>query len=959
MTVISRVSTASALLLTWALFGLVGCGDDVIVPDSGIIIIIPDGGCDGGPCTSDADGGGSSVCGDGIVTIGFETCDDGNTMGGDGCSQMCQTEKCGNGKIDPGETCEPPGSVTCDDRCQQVQVNCGNAKVEAAEGEQCDDGNQASGDGCRNCRTECGDGMVDEKIGEECEPQLTPLENGVSTTCTDGCRKKPFCGDSKVNPAGGEECDPVNGTTCVGNCKRAQLPDAGAGCTPQNDAGTDAMASPENLVPNPTFNDGLTGWSSGPTVTAIHVPDQGSTAPGSAKVTFAASAGASLSVDGISRCIVLAAGEFYQFDAKYFNPPGQPIGVTAFPVVLLYPNSTCSGAPRSTGPAPAIPSVEPGKWLSYKRSIDANAAGIAGTMASVLVKLGVVVPSGKAGTVLWDDISIRGTSVVNIDPNCGNCKIDLGETCDDGNRVRSDGCSALCQRERDCGNGKIDLPEQCDSGKVSFTDNNTCTPMCTTKTACDECSIAQCKPQVDVCFGVQGVALAGPRQGDDRSLLCGRLRKCVQDTGCNGATAVSTRNTLNGMAGAFLENCYCGTAGADCLKSGRPNGTCQDEIEAALETTNPTQVLQRMGGTEPNYPLFAAVNELLLCEDTQCKMACTQSRTCGDGIIQDRAGDFPMTQKLDVGGKLEMCSDMLTPSGSGCSFEECDSGMSCDENCFLLKCGNGLKQTGEQCDDGNLLPTDGCDANCKAEFMCGDNKVDSKFGEQCDPPNSGKLCTADELKATPTSCGCGDTCRYKGCGNSIVDQGEDCDPPNGTTCGKDCKRVGLSECISCLLLDTTTTGDTCIGKAFLEGIPGNPGFEQGCLNDSACFNLLQCTLTEGCGYLGAFQCYCGVAEPDPVACESSSFEPKGPCKDLTIKAFESQQGRPSDGNLEIISSYGTFEAAEGKPISFGIANQLADCSLYRPTYLENGLRLSGVPEAKIKSCMAACKLKRD
>jgi cysteine-rich repeat protein len=41
-------------------------------------------------------------CGDGVLSPG-ETCDDGNTEPGDGCSATCQIEECGNGVRDPGE----------------------------------------------------------------------------------------------------------------------------------------------------------------------------------------------------------------------------------------------------------------------------------------------------------------------------------------------------------------------------------------------------------------------------------------------------------------------------------------------------------------------------------------------------------------------------------------------------------------------------------------------------------------------------------------------------------------------------------------------------------------------------------------------------------------------------------------------------------------------------------------
>jgi cysteine-rich repeat protein len=67
-------------------------------------------------------------------------------------------------------------------------------------------------------------------------------------------------------------------------------------------------------------------------------------------------------------------------------------------------------------------------------------------------------------------------------------------------------------------------------------------------------------------------------------------------------------------------------------------------------------------------------------------------------------------------------------------------------------CGDKLIQpsVGEQCDDGNLIPGDGCDAMCKIEVVCGDAKVHVLAGEQCDDGN-----------AAPGD-GCSDTCQIEG-----------------------------------------------------------------------------------------------------------------------------------------------------------------------------------------------------
>jgi cysteine-rich repeat protein len=101
-----------------------------------------------------------AVCGDGILGVG-ETCDDGNTNDGDGCSSTCQIE--GGG-----------GAV------------CGNTIIET--GETCDDGNTNDGDGCSStCQTEAGppascDGVWNP--GSE-DPEVVCDDGGI--TCLANC----------------------------------------------------------------------------------------------------------------------------------------------------------------------------------------------------------------------------------------------------------------------------------------------------------------------------------------------------------------------------------------------------------------------------------------------------------------------------------------------------------------------------------------------------------------------------------------------------------------------------------------------------------------------------------------------------------------------------------------------------------------------------------------------------
>src|SRR5690606_10859219 len=80
-------------------------------------------------------------CGDGTPTED-EACDDGNTVGDDGCNADCLG-------VMPGYSCAQPGEL-----CQPI-ARCGDGLV--APSEQCDDGNTDYGDGCSDrCKVELG-----------------------------------------------------------------------------------------------------------------------------------------------------------------------------------------------------------------------------------------------------------------------------------------------------------------------------------------------------------------------------------------------------------------------------------------------------------------------------------------------------------------------------------------------------------------------------------------------------------------------------------------------------------------------------------------------------------------------------------------------------------------------------------------------------------------------------------
>lgn len=106
--------------------------------------------------------------------------------------------------------------------------------------------------------------------------------------------------------------------------------------------------------------------------------------------------------------------------------------------------------------------------------------------------------------------------------------------------------------------------------------------------------------------------------------------------------------------------------------------------------------------------------------------------------------------------------------------------------CACLICGDGLKDEGEECDDGNRYDCDFCSNLCSIN-ICGNGRVDCN--EECDDGNK-------------INCdGCNSKCKIEKCGNSIVECNEECDDGNKNDgnkydkdfCSNSCKRVGCCE----------------------------------------------------------------------------------------------------------------------------------------------------------------------
>ncbi len=211
------------------------------------------------------------------------------------------------------------------------------------------------------------------------------------------------------------------------------------------------------------------------------------------------------------------------------------------------------------------------------------------------------------------------------------------------------------------------------------------------------------------------------------------------------------------------------------------------------------------------------------CAEGQCELLCIREEPPDGGV--DTAGDADADADADV----------------------------------LPGCGNGLLETGEECDDGNRIPLDGCEndctASCRAAAECDD--LDPCTSDDCTPLGGGAASCTHAVAAGATCddgdpCTTGETCDTAGAcagGTSICACAvtadcavfEDGDACNGTlVCvGRACEVDPLT------VVTCSTSGDTTCRRNVCASATGLCAY-QSTNEGAACDDGQFCTTTDRC-----------------------------------------------------------------------------------------------------------------
>jgi len=632
-------------------------------------------------------------------------------MGVDDGGMPLPGARCGNGKLDPGETCDTKIEAGAPGACPPADCNDGLAcTADVAIGSMCTLECQhteirafASGDGCcpadgtvetdRDCSATCRNGIIE--AGETCDLTIARGQAGACPTAAD-CQDKNACSSDLL----------LSANTCSARCVNREVRTrvAGDGCCPAgashaSDSDCPVVCGNGELEESEKCDTGLSprstgacpmGCDDGKACTADVLVGNGCNAEcKSTPIT------ALVNGDG---CCLPGANAFVDSDCPKVCGNG-----------IVESGEQCDKAiPAGMPGACPVACVSEGCVQRVLQGSAADCSGRCEIMPVMICKANdSCCPSGCTSQ---NDADCSAT--------CGNNQKDSGETCDTGAQTPADArCPVACNDNDPCTTDTLISAGTCNARcvfepKTGFTNGDKCCPSGGNANNDSDCEA--------VCGN--GV-LEGNTERCDKTIAAGMPGACP--TACPAAKAC-TRHELKGTAALCTAECVAKEI-TQCMDG---DGCCAAGCNANNDKDCPVVCGNRVleAGEKCDRGISAG-------NPGACPATCNDGNACTQDVASGNADDCTRVCNIT---EITACA----PGDGCCPALACNA--TTDSDCAPV-CGNGIREKDEFCDPPSSCPT-----------QCGDD------GDACtkailvgDPSRCTARCTqAPITTCSPVSDGC-------------------------------------------------------------------------------------------------------------------------------------------------------------------------------------------------------------